>query len=153
MLSSGHHSINNNMFGANNNRTETTSSNRSAHNSLVAGTVITGNLQSEMDIRIDGTLEGNLESAAKVIIGNKALITGDINCQSIVIQGKVEGNIWAQSYLHIQETGRVEGNITTHKLIIEDGAVFNGASVTGQPNHKRQQHEQRATQKNVEKTR
>ncbi len=119
------------MFGANNNRTETTTSSRSVHNSLVAGTVIKGNLRSKTDIRIDGTLEGNLESAAKVIIGSTALITGDISCQSIVIQGKVDGNILAQAYLHIQETGKVTGNITTHKLIIEDGALFNGASVTG----------------------
>lgn len=122
------------MFGANNNRTETLNNNRSVHNSLVAGTVIKGNVQSETDIRMDGTLEGNLQSSAKVIIGKSALITGDIDCNSIVIQGKVEGNITAQSSLHIQETGKVKGNITTHKLIIEDGAVFNGASVTGQLN-------------------
>lgn len=143
----GDHSINNNMFGANNNRTETTNKNRSAHNSLVAGTVIKGNLRSETDIRIDGTLEGNLESTAKVIIGPSALITGDISCQSIVIQGKIEGNILAQSYLHIQETGKVEGNITTHKLIIEDGAVFNGASVTGKLSNKQPQNEQKKLKK------
>ncbi|MGH1337702.1 MAG: bactofilin family protein [Aureispira sp.] len=141
------------MFGANNNRTETTNTSRSVHNSLVAGTVIKGHLRSETDIRIDGTLEGSLDSTAKVIIGASALITGDINCQSIVIQGKVEGNILAQSCLHIQETGKVEGNITTHKLIIEDGAVFNGASVTGKLNNKQQQHEQRPFKKNVEQTR
>lgn len=140
------------MFGANNNRVENNNNNRSAHNSLVAGTVIKGNLQSKTDIRIDGTLEGNLNSEAKVIIGPSALITGDISCKSIVIQGKIEGNILAQSYLHIQETGKVEGNITTHKLIIEDGAVFNGASVTGKPTNQ-QQHEQRANKQNIQQTR
>lgn len=139
------------MFGVNNNRTET-NSNRSAHNSLVAGTVIKGNLRSKMDIRIDGILEGNLESDAKVIIGVKALITGNISCQSIIIQGKVEGSIVAQSYLHIQETGRVEGNITTHKLIIEDGAIFNGASVTGKPSDQQRKHEQKVSKKNIKKT-
>jgi cytoskeletal protein CcmA (bactofilin family) len=139
------------MFGANNNRTETLNNNRSVHNSLVVGTVIKGNVQSETDIRMDGTLEGNLQSSAKVIIGKSALITGDIDCNSIIIQGKVEGNITAQSSLHIQETGKVKGNITTHKLIIEDGAVFNGASVTGQLNAPST--EQRNRKKNVEKAR
>ncbi|MFK7798045.1 MAG: polymer-forming cytoskeletal protein [Aureispira sp.] len=137
------------MFGANNNRAETLNNNRSAHNSLVTGIVIKGNVQSETDIRMDGILEGNLQSSAKVIIGKSALITGDIDCNSIIIQGKVEGNITAQSSLHIQETGKVKGNITTHKLIIEDGAVFNGASVTGQLNNK--SIEQSSRRKNVEK--
>lgn len=135
------------MFGANNNRAETLNNSRSAHNSLVAGIVIKGNVQSETDIRMDGILEGNLQSSAKVIIGKSALITGDINCKNIIIQGKVEGNITAESSLHIQETGKVEGNITTHKLIIEDGAVFNGASITGQLNNK--SIEQRSRRKNV----
>jgi cytoskeletal protein CcmA (bactofilin family) len=94
-----------------------------------------------------------LDSTAKVIIGPKALITGNISCKSIVIQGKIEGNILAQSYLHIQETGKVEGDITTYKLIIEDGAVFNGASVTGKPDDNQRKNERSAQQKNVQKTR
>jgi len=117
------------MFGAKkeNNTSKGTSS--SAHNSLVFGTVITGNLKSKTDIRIDGKLEGNLESEAKVVIGKNALIIGNIVCQSILIEGKIEGNIIANGCLHIQATGIVFGELRTNKLIIEDGAVFNGASI------------------------
>ncbi len=100
-------------------------------NSIVAGTTITGSLHSDMDIRIDGKLEGRLKCNAKVVVGNNALILGDIHCKTILIEGKVEGNIVAQDKLHIQSCGTVIGDLTTNKLIVEDGAVFNGASIMG----------------------
>ena len=100
-------------------------------NSIVAGTTITGTLHSEMDIRIDGKLEGSLKCSAKVVVGTNALILGDVHCKTILIEGKVEGNIVAQDKLHIQSCGTVVGDLTSNILIIEDGAVFNGASVMG----------------------
>lgn len=119
------------MFGAKKENNSPKAVASSAHNSLVQGTVITGNLTSKTDIRIDGKLEGNLDSEAKVVIGKNALITGDITCQSILIEGKVEGNITTKDKLHIQSTGIVVGDLYTNKLIIEDGAIFNGASIMG----------------------
>lgn len=117
------------MFGAKKENNVPKGAFSSAHNSLVFGTVITGNLKSKTDIRIDGKLEGNLESEAKVVIGKNALILGNISCHSILIEGKIEGNITAKDCLHIQRTGIVFGDLRTNKLIIEDGAVFDGASV------------------------
>ena len=101
------------MFGEKKMNKSTKQESTSMLNSLVAGTFITGNISSKMDIRIDGKLEGTLNSEAKVVVGKNALIIGNIVCQTILIEG------------------RVEGNITAHKLIIEDGANFNGASIMG----------------------
>jgi cytoskeletal protein CcmA (bactofilin family) len=117
------------MFGAKKENNIPKGASSSAHNSLVFGTVITGNLKSKTDIRIDGKLEGNLESEAKVVVGKNALIVGNIVCQSILIEGKIEGNITAKGFLHIQSAGIVFGDLRTNKLIIEDGAVFDGASI------------------------
>ncbi|WMX12933.1 MULTISPECIES: polymer-forming cytoskeletal protein [unclassified Aureispira] len=119
------------MFGAKkeNNLPKGKGASSSAHNSLVFGTVITGNLKSKTDIRIDGKLEGNLESEAKVVVGKNALIVGNIVCESILIEGRIEGNITARGCLHIQSAGTVFGDLRTNKLIIEDGAVFDGASI------------------------
>lgn len=117
------------MFGAKKENNISKGAFSSAHNSLVFGTVITGNLKSKTDIRIDGKLEGNLESEAKVVIGKNALILGNVICHSILIEGKIEGNITAKDCLHIQRTGIVFGDLRTNKLIIEDGAVFDGASI------------------------
>lgn len=122
------------MFGAKKDATSPKLTTTSALNSLVAGTVIIGDLSSKTDIRIDGKLEGNLRSEARVVVGENALIVGNIYCRSITIAGKIEGSIKAQEQLHIQKSGTVVGDITTGKLIIEDGALFNGASVMGQTN-------------------
>ena len=128
------------MFGTKKENNNTQGSPSSAHNSLVLGTVITGDITSKTDIRIDGKLEGNLFSEAKVVIGKNAFIQGDIKCQSILIEGKIEGNINAKERLHIQSSGTVTGDLITNKLIIEDGAVFNGASVMGKASFKENNH-------------
>jgi len=119
------------MFGVKKTNMSSKQQTTSMLNSLVAGTVITGNVSSKMDIRIDGKLEGTLNSEAKVVVGKNALISGDIVCQTILIEGRVEGNITAKEKLHIQSNGSVIGDLITHKLIIEDGAMFNGASIMG----------------------
>ena len=119
------------MFGVKKTNKSSKQQTTSMLNSLVSGTVITGNISSKMDIRIDGKLEGTLNSEAKVVVGKNALISGNIVCQTILIEGRVEGNITAKEKLHIQSNGSVIGDLITHKLIIEDGAIFNGASIMG----------------------
>jgi len=142
------------MFGAKKENNVPKGASSSAHNSLVFGTVITGNLKSKTDIRIDGKLEGNLESEAKVVVGKNALIIGNILCQSILIEGKIEGNITAKGCLHIQSAGIVFGDLRTNKLIIEDGAVFDGASImkkTSSTQRKNGQEEPSREKQNVQK--
>lgn len=143
------------MFGAKKENNTPKGASSSAHNSLVFGTVITGNLKSKTDIRIDGKLEGNLESEAKVVIGKNALILGDIVCESILIEGKIEGNITANGCLHIQSTGIVFGELRTKKLIIEDGAIFDGASImkkTSSIQKRNGQEDSSRARQNVQKT-
>ena len=102
-----------------------------AHNSLIHGTTITGNITSKSDIRIDGHLQGNLTCESKVVIGEKAVIEGCITSKHILLQGQVIGNIYCSDKLHILSSGKVEGDIHTSKLVIDEGATFNGASVMG----------------------
>lgn len=119
------------MFGFNNKKNIVNANNgvSSAHNSLVSGTNIVGNVNSKTDIRVDGTLEGNLISEARVVVGKNGLISGNISCISILIEGKVEGNINAKEKLHLSASAVVTGDIYTNKLIIEDGAEFSGMSI------------------------
>lgn len=110
----------------------------SVHNSLVSGTHIIGNINSQTDIRIDGSLEGNLKSEARVLIGKTGVIIGNVVCSSILIQGKVEGNINAKENLHLASSAFVAGDLYTNKLIIEDGAEFNGVSIMNKLGQKRE---------------
>ena len=96
-------------------------------NQLKKGTKIEGNLSSESDARIDGTIEGNVNVKGKVIIGETGIITGDINCSICEISGTVKGKLNISNRLTLKASAKYTGDMTTAKLIIEPGASFNGS--------------------------
>ena len=91
-----------------------------------AGTVLKGDITSSGDIRIDGTLRGNIIGAAKVIIGANGTVEGDIAGQQADIMGKVVGSIKVKDLLQLKNGSTVEGNISSGKLQVEPTATFNG---------------------------
>jgi len=123
------------MFGNNKKplNQSTASPSSSSINSLVAGTVIKGNLTADSDIRIDGTIEGDLNCIGRVIIGPSGRIKGEVTCQNAVIEGTFEGNLDVADVLDIRETGAVNGQVNTGKLVIAPGGVFNvNCNMSGQ---------------------
>ena len=93
---------------------------------ISAGTVIKGEILSPNDIRIDGSFEGKIQSKGRVVIGESALIKGDIVCDCIDLWGKVEGNVFVKDTLNLKEGCSVNGNLNVRKLSVELGATFNG---------------------------
>lgn len=102
-------------------------SNGMVHNNFSVNTAIVGNINAGSDIRIDGSLQGNIECAGKVIIGEQSHIQGNIIAANAEINGKVNGNLTIQDTLTLKATSTVEGDITTQILIIEPKAVLNGS--------------------------
>jgi cytoskeletal protein CcmA (bactofilin family) len=98
---------------------------------ISANTKITGEVYSDSDLRIDGTIEGNINSKAKVVLGPSAHLKGDIICQSADISCNTVGNIYVESLLKLNATAHVKGDIFTKKLIVENGAVFIGRCEMG----------------------
>lgn len=101
-------------------------------NSLVKGTQVEGTIQSDADIRVDGSLKGDLTSKAKVIIGPTGFVEGQIHCQNAVIEGRFEGTLHVKELLNVREKADVSGEVHTHKLIVQSGAVFNVNCTMGQ---------------------
>ena len=97
---------------------------------ISAGTVIKGEILSPGDIRIDGTFDGKLHSKGRVVIGETAVIKGDIFCDNIDLWGKVEGNLYVKDTLALKEGCIVNGNLHIKKLSVELGAIFNGKCKT-----------------------
>lgn len=97
------------------------------HNVLSAGTVLTGNLVTQDDIRIDGVIEGNIISRGKIIIGNNGHVSGDVECQTLDLLGKVSGNILCEDTIVLRVTANLIGDITTQVIEIEPGARFTGS--------------------------
>jgi cytoskeletal protein CcmA (bactofilin family) len=91
-----------------------------------AGTTLKGDIKSNSDLRIDGTVTGNINSAAKIIIGSSGVVEGDITGNQADINGKVSGNIRAKELLQLKGECVVTGNLYAGKLQIEPTATFNG---------------------------
>lgn len=91
-----------------------------------SGNTIIGNIDAQGDIRVDGTVKGNVFSKAKVLIGADGVIEGNIHCREADIMGQVFGNIKTEELLHLKGTAAVSGDIQTAKLLIEPSVSFNG---------------------------
>ncbi|MFI5151903.1 MAG: polymer-forming cytoskeletal protein [Chitinophagales bacterium] len=91
-----------------------------------AGTTLKGDISSNGDLRIDGTLVGNIHCTAKVVIGANGVVEGDIHGQQADIMGKVSGTIKVKDLLQLKSNCSVNGNLHAANLQIEPAASFNG---------------------------
>lgn len=98
---------------------------------ISSGTSLKGDVKSENDLRIDGTIHGNVFSSAKIIVGPSGFVEGNIEGANADITGKVAGNISVKELLQLRGESQVNGNITAVKLQIDPTAVFNGKCQMG----------------------
>lgn len=98
----------------------------SATSIIGAGTVITGNIESNGDIRIDGVVLGDVTAKAKILVGPEGLIEGNIVGEQADVLGKVIGGIKVNDLLHLRGKATVKGDIYAGKLQIEPSVTFNG---------------------------
>jgi len=89
-----------------------------AVNIIGVGTIITGDILSKGDIRIDGTLKGAVKTAGKVVVG--------IECNNADIAGSLNAKITVAQLLSLKATAKLTGDLITNKLAIEPGAAFTG---------------------------
>ena len=92
---------------------------------LHEGSKVMGKLFFEEPVRIDGQVDGEI-CANEVVIGESAVVTTQLRAASVVIAGKVSGDISAAKRVEILATAKVLGNLTTPLLVVEDGALFEG---------------------------
>lgn len=90
-------------------------------------TEIIGDIKFKENFRIDGVLKGKILSGNGLIIGETGEIEADIDVNNIAINGRVKGSIKAKDRVEIFSKGRVIGSVTAPKLIIEEGAFFQGS--------------------------
>ena len=122
-----------------------------AINIIGAGTVIDGEIKSNGDVRIDGTVRGSVTSKAKVVIGSTGNVEGDVFCQNADISGAVKGKTTVAEMLFLKSQARINGDILTGKLVVEEGASFTGNCSMG-PLIKDIKNVERHSEKLAEKT-
>ncbi|AWW33116.1 polymer-forming cytoskeletal protein [Echinicola strongylocentroti] len=95
-------------------------------NVIAKETSIKGDIITQGNIRIEGVVNGTLSSKTKIVIGESARLVGNIDTKEAEIAGNVEGEVKCSDILFLKKTAVINGNIHTKKLVIENGAVFNG---------------------------
>ena len=106
-------------------------------NVLGRSVVVHGDLKADGSFRIDGTVEGSVESKAAVYIGESGVVRGDVRGGDVVVAGQVTGNVSCTGHLEIVATGKIEGDLDAQSVRIETGGVFRGTShMAGKPGDK-----------------
>jgi cytoskeletal protein CcmA (bactofilin family) len=93
---------------------------------ISTGTKVKGEISSSNDIRIDGTFEGKIYSKGRVVVGEKALIKGDIICSNVDFWGTMEGNFFVKDTLSLKSSSKVKGDLHIKRLQVELDARFDG---------------------------
>ncbi len=104
-------------------------------NLISSGTDITGDIKSTGDIRIDGSLTGNLNTKGKVVIGQTGKVSGEIICKNCEISGTIEGKVTVNQLLNLKTSSKILGDVVTSKLSIEPGAIFSGTCKMSENNN------------------
>jgi cytoskeletal protein CcmA (bactofilin family) len=106
---------------------KTESGNSTPFNVIGKGCKITGQIMSDNDFRIDGTVEGEITCNGKVVLGTEGRITGPLTCVNAEILGTaISNNIQVSDTLILRSTAKIAGNVQTKILVVEPNAIFDG---------------------------
>ena len=95
-------------------------------NVLTSDVEIKGNLKFSGELTFDGKLDGEIQTDGTLNLGDSAVINGNINAQTVVVRGKVNGNVVAKDKIDIKAKAELFGDIRASKLAIEEGVTFVG---------------------------
>jgi len=92
------------------------------------GVKLDGKLISKGNVRIDGNINGDIQAAGNITVGEHGEITGEIKAQVIIIGGKIAGTVVANEKIVLQSSSNLKGDLITKILVVEEGAIFDGKS-------------------------
>ena len=96
---------------------------------IESSTKIVGDIISKADFRIDGSVEGNITTTGKVVVGKSGKITGKLSCSNADVSGSISGHILISETLALMSESYIQGDITTAKLSVEEGAQVDATIV------------------------
>jgi len=98
----------------------------SSKNVLNSDVEIKGNIKFSGELSLDGKLDGEIHTDGTLQLGDSAVINGNINAQTVVIRGKVHGNVTVKDKIEIKSKAELFGDIRASKLVIEEGVTYVG---------------------------
>lgn len=97
-----------------------------AKNVLSSDVEIKGNLKFTGELTFEGKIDGEVQTEGTLNLGDSAIVNGNIHAQSVVVRGKVNGNIVAKDKIDIKTKAELFGDIRASKLSVEEGVTFVG---------------------------
>lgn len=91
-----------------------------------SGMKVTGDCVTDGTLRVEGRVEGTIQAAKAVVVGEGGVVAGDIRTQDAVVAGTVKGSIAAESRVELQSTCRIEGDIRSRRVKLEEGGQVDG---------------------------
>lgn len=92
------------------------------------GVKLDGKLISQGNVRIDGNINGDIQAAGNITVGEHGEVTGEIKAQVIIIGGKIAGTVVANEKIVLESSSNLKGDLITKILVVEEGAIFDGKS-------------------------
>jgi cytoskeletal protein CcmA (bactofilin family) len=94
---------------------------------VAAGLTVTGNLDADGVVRIEGRVTGNVSAAGQILLSEGGVVDGDLKTREAVLAGEVRGSVTAEDRIEVQPTALVHGDLITPRLLIQEGGRINGA--------------------------
>jgi cytoskeletal protein CcmA (bactofilin family) len=113
-----------NMFG--NNDMKTSDKSAELNTILGRGSVFDGNIKVEHSLRVDGRLKGDIVTSDTLVIGKDGQVIGNAKVKNLVLGGKFSGTVQASGKVLLESNSTFQGEISTGKLVIDEGAIFEG---------------------------
>jgi cytoskeletal protein CcmA (bactofilin family) len=88
--------------------------------------ILSGELVSEENIRVQGRVEGNISTSGSLLVDPTGLVKGDITAENVVVEGKVEGTVIAAMKFELKPAGRMQGDIRASVVSIAEDSFLRG---------------------------
>ncbi len=94
-------------------------------NIIAKNSSLVGDIKSDGDFRVDGKIEGTIQTSGRVVIGKEGYVSGTIDCAHADIEGTFSGKLIVDQILSLKSTADISGDVVLGKLSVEPGAIFN----------------------------
>ena len=99
---------------------------------IAKGTIIEGKFRSSDNVRVDGTIRGEVRCEKRLIVGAPGWVEGTIHTYEATVKGHIKGNLIVQGVLRLESTAKIQGTILATSLEVEEGAQYEGECKVGE---------------------
>lgn len=99
---------------------------------ITAGTKVFGDFNCDTDLRLDGSVEGEVVVQKRIVVGIDGFVKGNVRANHMVVNGEVEGNLEISGDVFLGANAKISGNIVSARMMMEEGAYFSGTLSVGE---------------------